>query len=297
LTTYNQFFIDKLIPTTDDYTSSVKDLTKATSEYFNVIQRGTDTQIPYAPGFNPNAPTQAAKRIELPDISGMESIFHIPEKTRRDFSNALADMATDLLGDFVPALRDTSTVIQFTEEQLANLAPTDEELEQWKRYEYALTDISRAMNDLAYGAVQGLAGQVANLAAELGSLAVTGEFNGDAMLQSFGSFLQQLGGQMAVYGALVMAFGSTQAAFMSDPTPWGKIAEGALMLALGIAVAAAGGAISAIGGGSISAPSSGGSYGGSTYSGGCYDANRNIEFVVRGEDLVAVLNNNADRMG
>jgi hypothetical protein len=156
--------------------------------------------------------------------------------------------------------------------------------------EEKLEGISYIMSNLAEDAVAGLAAQVSNLAAELGALAVTGEFNGDQMLSSFGNFLKQMGGQMAVYGALVMAFGATQQAFMSDPTPWGKLAEGAALLALGLLVAAAGGAISASASGSVSGVSSAG--GGTTYSPGTgyYDYNREIVLVARGEDLVAVIN-------
>lgn len=259
-------------------------------------QKTPDGEVPWAPGFDPDAEVEQIKQLE--ELTRLrERFIKLNDKPRTDFANYLGNEATALMGspvfDYLTGLKDQPSP--------TSIAPTDDELAALDRYLFSLTEMGKIMNDLATGAVAGLADQIGNLAGELGALMVTGVFNGDALLQSFGGFLQQLGGQMALYGALVLAFGSTQAAMLSDPTPWGKIAEGAALLALGLAVSVAGGAISSLGGGSVSNPSVGsssGGYGAGGYgSGSMYDYDREIVLVARGEDLVATINRQYYRNG
>jgi hypothetical protein len=114
--------------------------------------------------------------------------------------------------------------------------------------------------------------------------------SGEGILESFGNFLSSLGKMMASYGATMMAYGIAQEVF-NIGTPAQKIVAGAALLATGIALTAGGAAINkAVSTGSVSSMGRSGVSSASCYTSGMYDRSNLVEFRIKGDDLVGVMN-------
>ncbi len=262
----------------DNLVKSYEKYNKATIQAFNIKidKKDSGVPVPYAPGYKPepikqtvivdyqlsSSYTGGAGAFATSAILGLQNAIDLNDKA---FQNTL-NLSHDLVASFYQVGEAADDIVP------------------------SVNQIAQTMTYLADTIIQGLINQIGNLLASLGELAVTGEFNGDALLNSFGAFLQQLGVQLITYGLLLAGFGEALAAFMFGDF-YTKIAAGLALAALGALLVVAGGAVSALGG---SAPTGGGAYSTSYstgYSGNAgYDYNREIILTARGEDLVAVIN-------
>jgi len=126
--------------------------------------------------------------------------------------------------------------------------------------------------------------------------AMDGIFNGDNIIGSIGDFLTNLAKLMIEFGVLTGLMGTGQALFESG-NPYAMIAGGILIAATAAAATAAklAGSVAGLKSAGSGAGAGGSVSGGGGYGGGGYDYNRELVFVIRGNDLVASYDNNKDK--
>jgi hypothetical protein len=162
-----------------------------------------------------------------------------------------------------------------------------------------LQEFDAAINDLIQNTIAVTFG---NLGTAIGEALASGgnvlSAIGDTLLNALAGFLGQLGDKLIQYGLLLAAFGKAEAAFLA-PNPVTKIGAGLAMVALGIAVKAASGAVSSFarggigGGGRASGGTGAGANNQSFTSSGFSSASGGgtVVFEIAGQKLIGVLSN------
>jgi len=161
-------------------------------------------------------------------------------------------------------------------------------------------EISTLINDSIANTFSSLGDAIGNALAGSGNVLSN---LGNALLQSMGSFLKQLGGLFIKYGAAALFFDKVK---KSLATGIGTPAAAAGLIAAGIALTAIGGAIGSASSGGLGGGGGGGASSSTASSGSSFtqsvSANRDNEVVFRiaGTDLLGVLRraeNQANRIG
>jgi predicted HicB family RNase H-like nuclease len=159
----------------------------------------------------------------------------------------------------------------------------------------SMMSFSVMVGNLATQAIDGISNMITDLASSIGETLVDGNVEiGKKFLTSFGNFLSNLGGMMVSFGALLVAYGAgLEALLKGDPTS--KIVAGIILIGVGAALAGVGAAISKAAENPMNNSSMGTSVNCDFSS--MYDSDRSTEFVIRGEDLVAVVNKSGNKIG
>lgn len=192
-----------------------------------------------------------------------------------DFSTAISTpKSLQGIDDFIAEIR----------EKYANLIDQqtmDRMVSRFEMTEQLISDLNMTM-------IGGISDMVTDISAALGEAFAGGEWDnfGQAILQAIGGFMQQLGALLIAYAIAMALFdASTKAGPMGWP----------LALAAGIALVAAGAAISSL----MSGGAGGGGGGASGYSPSASTASTaisgNVNFVLEGDKLVGAINNNNSR--
>lgn len=172
-----------------------------------------------------------------------------------------------------------------------------------------LQELTMRFNESFTAIWQGaMADTISNAFSAMGEAMTNGgnvfESFGSAVLNGISGFLGQLGELMIQYGLAASVFGKLEAALLSSPDPFTKIAAGLAMVAAGATLSMLGGAIKgAISGGSRGSGGSTSSAGGysSGYStryssGGASGGGGEYTFRISGYDLIATIDRNRNRL-
>lgn len=171
-----------------------------------------------------------------------------------------------------------------------------------------LQELTMRFNESFQALWQGaMADTISNAFSAMGEAMTSGgnvfESFGSAVLGGIANFLGQLGELMIQYGLAASVFGKLEAALLSAPDPFTKIAAGLAMVAAGATLSMLGGAIKGAisrgSGGSGSTSSAGGySSGYSTRysSGGVSAGGGEYTFRISGYDLIATIDRNRNRL-
>ena len=203
--------------------------------------------------------------------------------------------------DLSPKVADTSgitgsiSMFPLADEQTQDLGfDTEAYLEQLEAFEQFKNDFASLVQDFGVEVVEEF-GQA------IGTMIASGKFPddfGSQVLSIIGSFLVTLGEMLITMGVAALGFQELLKSAFTNPLSAGlAIAAGAALVLLGSAfqgAAKSGPSGGSSGGGSIS----GSSYSRSNYSGSDTRAENNtVEFVIKGNTLVGVLNNQSRKNG
>ncbi len=196
-----------------------------------------------------------------------------PNQGYTDQTNYLGNAATKAAGEFEILARSMEAVPPMP-------APSEADIEAYNKMGDAVLDLSNALK-------QTLATAITAAASAIGEM-----IGGSDAEDALGNFINVIAGLMKQFGALLISWGVAQLALEASwASPALAIAAGAALVAIGAAISSSQQAVTGGGGGA----GGGSSMGGGGYGGGGYDYNRELVFVIRGNDLVASYDNNKDK--
>ncbi len=268
---------EKALDATSKYNTEQISLLNAQLDYHTQIKDRLESQLVIAKEIAAVPPAATAPTtMGGSTVTGMTSLGAGFGADPTQMANL--ETATQLLRDHMAASKDlTDAQYQLagaTELYDGSLVKMSNDLEPIPSQ---LENVALAAMGVAY-AVDGMAN------------ALNGMMFGDDIVASFGDFLISLASLMVEFGVLLTAFGVAQEVFEKG-SAYAKIAAGIAMVGIAVKIGASVAKIGKAGSGGTA----GGAYsgGGGASGSGTYDYNREMVFVIRGDDLVTTYNKNA----